>query len=362
MALLQLLLLAAVSFSTLVAAAQPVAECSLALVGHSISSNSSASFTPGVAHASLRCTGSSVTVAVNSTYLGQHVGNIEGVTVTSSSECQQQAAADTQIYPLLQFCGSYSMRLLQPLVQRVWLQNGSDAAADASGSWLAAVLAFGGGVNASIQSGWFVGNAAKYVLLVQDTARLSLEDTSITRSYGTAVAAVDNSTLLVSSSVVASNRASARAGGLYVSTSAYVSITDSIVSNNTGVRGPAMFITGSCTFSIARSLFTNHSSTYGAAVYLIGSVQLSVSHSTFRDNWSPQNGYGAAFVIWGSVTATISNSRFVANAGGFGAAIFMQAASLTVSDCEFADNAGFEGGVAHIKMQSQVRPGYAVLC
>jgi hypothetical protein len=222
------------------------------------------------------------------------------------------------------------------------------------------VLAFGGGVNASIQSGWFVGNAAKYVLLVQNTAWLSVEGTSLTRSFGTAVAAVDNSTLLVSSSVVASNSASARGGGLYVSTSAYVSITDSVVSNNTGVRGPAMFITGPSTFSISRSLFTNHSSTYGAAVYLIGSIQLSVSHSTFRDNWSPQNGYGAAFVIWGSVTANISNSRFVSNTGGFGAAIFMQATSLTVSDCEFADNVGFEGGVAHIKMESQVRPGNAV--
>jgi hypothetical protein len=59
-------------------------------------------------------------------------------------------------------------------------------------------------------------------------------------------------------------------------------------------------------------------------------------------------------VIWGSVTARISNSRFVANTGGFGAAIFMQATSLTVSDCEFADNAGLEGGVVHVKLQSQV--------
>ncbi|WIA32166.1 hypothetical protein OEZ86_003015 [Tetradesmus obliquus] len=52
--------------------------------------------------------------------------------------------------------------------------------------------------------------------------------------------------------------------------------------------------------------------------------------------------------------SNISNSIFVSNIGGFGAAIFMQGVRLTVADCEFKDNDGAEGGVAHVKEDSQV--------
>lgn len=156
----QLLLVAAVLARTSAAADESVVECSLVLIGHSnnssfnISDGSSSSIVlpmPGVAHASLHCTGQGrVAVAVNSTYMSKHAANFTGVTVVSSSDCKQQADGETHIYPLLQFCGSYTVRLLQPLVQRVWLQNGSDAATDATESWLGAVLAFADGVNATI--------------------------------------------------------------------------------------------------------------------------------------------------------------------------------------------------------------------
>ncbi|WIA12033.1 hypothetical protein OEZ85_012113 [Tetradesmus obliquus] len=51
--------------------------------------------------------------------------------------------------------------------------------------------------------------------------------------------------------------------------------------------------------------------------------------------------------------SSISNSTFVSNIGGFGAAIFMQGVRLTVSDCDFRENDGMEGGVAHVKEDAQ---------
>lgn len=207
-----------------------------------------------------------------------------------------------------------------------------------------------------------MGNAAKYVLLVEGTARVSVEGSSIISSLGTAAAAVDNSALHMLSSIVANNVAAARGGGLYISTSAKGSITNSTVSNNSAVRGTAIFITGGSTVVLTRCLVANHSSTYGAAVYVIGTCQLLVAHSIFRGNKSPLNDNGGAIVIWGSVVVTVSSSRFVANSAGFGPAMFMQGTSLTVSDSDFRDNEGYEGGVAHVKLQSQVRSGSASSC
>jgi hypothetical protein len=118
-----------------------------------------------VAHASLHCTapGASqyaVPVAINETHLKQHAANFTGVTIVPGSSCQQQAD-DVATYPLLLFCGSQTLQLLQPVVQHVWLQN------TFVDEWSSVVVAFGGNVTAEVSAGWFAGNAAAYILLAQ---------------------------------------------------------------------------------------------------------------------------------------------------------------------------------------------------
>jgi hypothetical protein len=56
----------------------------------------------------------------------------------------------------------------------------------------------------------------------------------------------------------------------------------------------------------------------------------------------------------GASHSSISNSTFELTVGGFGAAIFMQGVRLIVSDTEFRQNDGTDGGVAHVKGNAQV--------
>lgn len=151
-----------------------VTACSLMLVGYSStnpsrsgsSSATSTPRTPGVAYASLRCTASGnprnvVSVAINETYLGWHAARFTGVNVVAGSSCPQQAVG-AAAYPLLQFCGNHSVRLVQPVIERVWLQSLED------GGWSGAVVAFGSAVTAGIFGGRFTGNVATHVLLTRD--------------------------------------------------------------------------------------------------------------------------------------------------------------------------------------------------
>lgn len=299
------------------AATQSHATCRLVLLGHA-SSNSSSSGrsvssntfpTPGVSKASLVCSSSTntpITVIVNSTYIGAAAAaNFSGVTVLQDASCQGDD--DRLVHHLLQFCGSYHVQLVQPVVSGVWLQGASSTAE----TWSSAVLSFGASVSASIVSGSFVGNAAAYVLLARADAHVSVTASRFNGSEGTAAAAMGASKLLVSSSVFESNHARERGGALLATASATVSIHDSSCENN--------------------------------------SVPLKVDMNN--------NGFGGVLVLEQAATATISNSRFASNVGGFGGVIYMEAKSLTVSNCSFTRKSGFHRGVAHVKGQSQVSEG-----
>jgi hypothetical protein len=332
-----------------------IITCSLVLDDHNSTNGSSRSGTssprsPGVAHASLHCTapGASqvaVTVAINETYLKQHAVNFTGVTIVPGSSCQQQADGATT-YPLLQFCGSQTLQLLQPIVQHVWLQNASES------DWSGAVVAFGGHVTAAISAGWFAGSAAAYVLLAQGNARVTVSE-SVFRSNTGSVAAVGGSTLHVLSCLFANNHART-GGGLHVFGTANVSINSSILSNNTADDSPAVLADERSTVGIFHSLISNHSGAESAdgctgAVHATGSSRLTVINSTFRHNLANEVGWGGAMCLVEGSHTSISNSAFELNIGGFGAAIFMAGVRLTVSDTEFRHNEGNDGGVAHVK-------------
>lgn len=349
-----------------------VPVCALVLTGHNNSSNVSSSGssstttsprTPSVAYASLHCTAGhggnlqdAVRVAINSTYLDWHAANFTGVTVVPGSSCQQHSG-DTATYALLQFCGNYSLLLVQPVVSHVWLPgNGGEG-------WSSAVVAFGGAVTAEVSAGQFIGNAATHVLVTQGTAKVPVSESLFSSNTGS-VAAAGASTLHILGSIITSNRAVIGAA-VHVSGAANLSINSSILSNSSGDNGPALLGEGNSTLGIFHSLISNHTSTApissttdvdnGAAVYVKESCQLIVAHSTFTNNWSRRHGYGGAMRLAGRTSTSVSNSTFVANVGGFGAAIFMQGVRLTVTDSEFRDNEGFEGGVAHVKEDTQVR-------
>jgi hypothetical protein len=344
---------------------EPVTACSLVLIGHNSASSSSSSSssassdatnapqTPGVSHASLNCTApgtsqDAVTVAINTTYLEQHAVNFTGVTIVPSTSCPEQAVNAT-IHPLLQFCGSHSVHLVQPVVQHVWLQGTID---DELSS---VVIAFGGNVTASISAGLFAGNAATHVLLARGNAHLTVSNTVFDSNFGSA-AAIGGSTVHVLNSLF-SNSHGRKGGGLLVADSAQVSINNSILSNNSAVVAPALFADGQTIVGIFHSMISNHTcvtSGCTAAVQVAANSRLTVLNSTFKHNKTPDNGYGGAMSLAGNSRSSISNSTFESNIGGFGAAIFMQGVSLNVSECEFRQNEGSEGGVAHVKEDAQV--------
>jgi hypothetical protein len=339
---------------------QILARCKLTLIGHSSSNLNSSSSVPtaGVSAASLHCSNANtpITIVINSTYLGDAAAtNFSGVTVLQNAQSCSSSDVDRSSYPLLKFCGNYSVQLEQPVVQYVWLQNSSSN----EGGWSSAVLAFSGGVNASIVGGVFVGNAATHVLLASGDANVSVVNSVFNGSMGTAAAAVDNSRLSVSSSVFEGNHAHAQGGAFWISGVSIVSINSSILQNNKGHEGPCMYVEGAATVRIDNSMITDHSDA-SAALDIAGSARLSISNCTFHNNSTPlkvdknDNGFGGALALEEAASAVISSSTFVSNAGGFGGVIYMEAKSLTVTDCEFRENSGYHGGVAHIKGDTQV--------
>jgi hypothetical protein len=166
------------------------------------------------------------------------------------SSCQQQVDAATT-YPLLQFCGSNNLQLLQPVVQDVWLQNASE------NEWFSVVVAFCGNVTAEIFAGWFAGNAAAYVLLAQGNARVTVSNSMFMNKNGS-IAAACGSTLHVLSSLLTNNRART-GGGLHVHGSANVSINSSMLINNTSDDSPAVLADERSTVGIFHSVISNHS-------------------------------------------------------------------------------------------------------
>lgn len=181
---------------------------------------------------------------------------------------------------------------------------------------------------------------------------MSVSDSLFDNNSGS-VAAAGASTLHVLGSWFTSNHA-AVGGALRVLEDAVLIVNSSTVSNNSVEDGPALLAEGNSTLSIFNSTISNHVG-HVAAVRVGGaSNQLVVANSTFVNTTTPQDGFGGAMHLLGGFS-NISNSIFVSNIGGFGAAIFMQGVRLTVADCEFKDNDGAEGGVAHVKEDSQVR-------
>jgi hypothetical protein len=245
----------------------------------------------------------------------------------------------------LQFCGSHSVQLVQPVVQHVWLQN-----ITSDGGWSSVAVAFGGNVSAAISAGRFTGNAATHVPLARGKAQVTVSNSVFSNNLGS-VAAAGGSTMHVLSSLVVNNYATV-GGGLHVTGTAQVSINNSKLSNNSADNAPALFADGKSTVGILHSLISNHTdcTPYGCsrnnvgAVSASGSSQLTVARSAFRHNRTPPNAYGGAMCLAGGARGSISNSTFVSNTGGFGGALFMQSRCLTVSDCEFMLNQGTEGG------------------
>lgn len=149
--------------------------CHLTLQGHNSSSSSSSGLTK-MASANLTCvapdgTPARVAVSINTTHFnGTQISlTVSGVTRLQNEECKQQAAA-FKFPPLVFFCGSYSVSLVQPVVEGVWLHSVADASAGTYASGGAAMLAFGGLANASISDGSFSGNTAGRILHLQGNA------------------------------------------------------------------------------------------------------------------------------------------------------------------------------------------------
>jgi hypothetical protein len=141
----------------------------------SSSSSSSGRSKLGVTVASLSCNssdGKPVPFAINISYLQQHAAAFAGVSVLGVSACKARAAtADALLY----FCSSsHHLTLLQPVVKGLMLPVVPQGSSN-SINWDQAVLAFGGGVHASIVGGRFSDNLAGTLLVASQQAVLSIE-------------------------------------------------------------------------------------------------------------------------------------------------------------------------------------------
>jgi hypothetical protein len=164
------------------------------LLGYGTDSSSNNNPTLGFADASLACNSSDdlpVAVYFNSTYLREHVSAFKGVSAASDSSCNGSAAAaaagPTSIRALLYFCSSnHQLTLVNPVVKGLWLpaarKNGTTSS---SSSWLQAILAFGGSINASITRGLFAQSSADMLIAVRQHAKLSVSNTSFVRNNST---------------------------------------------------------------------------------------------------------------------------------------------------------------------------------
>eukprot|EP00775_Hariotina_reticulata_P002827 gene2827-3120_t len=192
--------------------------------------------------------------------------SFQGVTVLNSSElpCQQSleavVAGGIPLYALMYFCGdSYSIRLMQPIVQHVWLDY------DAGNSlWDTAVVAFGGSITADVVDGQIVNNNGGSVFITMQDAAVHVQghavfsnnfgnpgagvwargkslltvegavfDMNNSSDYGGAIAVMENATLIAHGVNFTRNIAKIGGRAVYAQGGAQVLVNNCVFSSNT---------------------------------------------------------------------------------------------------------------------------------
>ena len=128
-------------------------------------------------------------------------------------------------------------------------------------------------------------------------------------------------------------------GGVYLSASATLTLSNSTLSNNSSVDGGAIYIDSGGTLTVSGSTLSGNSATGGAdggAIYINTGGTVTVnSNSTISGNSA---GFGGGIADFG--TLTVSNSTISGNsvADGFGGGILQAGGTLTVNNSTISGN------------------------
>lgn len=148
------------------------------------------------------------------------------------------------------------------------------------------VLAFGGGVKATLQGGEVSGSHATYLVAVLANSILTINATQFNNNtairgmaYGSVL-----SRLNILNAAFSNNQVTEQGGAVFVRNSS-VTITSSNFTNNTaGRNGGALYATGSSQIDLYKSWFITNSSPSGGAVVVQEQTTLTVGGCVFERN------------------------------------------------------------------------------
>ena len=158
----------------------------------------------------------------------------------------------------------------------------------------------------------------------------------------------------ISDTTLSENSAGSNGGAIYAKTG-HVSLTNSIfASNSSGASGGALYAeSGNIVISSGR-MKNNSASENGGAIYAGNGLSSSVDYMSLTGNVASGNG-GAIYVDSGNFATTgiaIIDTDDGANRAANGSAIFVNKASLTLTDGNIKNNIATEGGAIGIGNES----------
>lgn len=221
----------------------------------------------------------------------------------------------------------------------------------------------------------FTGIDAAYVISMTESTSTSMVNT-VSCSF------VDNTAMAVKVSSAwwtdnASTIRNNKKGGIFASSGTFNFVETQFLSNNNSEGGGALQLTYKCSFNCTSCYFDSNSASTGGAIRLDQSSIIALKSSTFTSNNSTSGG-SAIYIISSKMSNSIeactftnnkaetsgtilliesaliiSNSNFTSNiVGTSGGGVSLNSATLTCSNCSFADMSAYYGSFALITTSS----------
>jgi hypothetical protein len=201
-------------------------------------------------------------------------------------------------------------------------------------------------LNAAADDGHVIKVVSGAKLTVQDTSEGAAGTITGGNTKGTGGGIYNDGTFILKSGAIMGNKAAYRAGGIFSSASATLTIEGGKISNNTSaIRGGGIYIEGGnnniadCTIEGNKATANENTDRFGAGIYVEGGT-VKISNCTIQNNEGRNQG-GGIYVNAGEVTVTntkITGNKSWANATGAG--VYLNGGTLTIDGCEITGNIG----------------------
>ncbi|WIA35689.1 hypothetical protein OEZ86_004095 [Tetradesmus obliquus] len=238
------------------------------------------------------------------------------------------------------------LTLLQPVVQGVKLVDaGSTSSAAADSVDDAALLLFGGRIQASIVDGQRRSQQERLHASYNTQANITdcvFENNAATEaSAGLKVCC--NATAYVSRCKFVNNTADSAAAVDVVNNGQASMTARTFERNKAQYQAAGVRVQQQAQVDLTGCLFRQNSATYGGAIYMDDQGSAAVSSCTFRGNQASTS--GAAFYAGGTSTLDISDTTLANNNASYGAAVFMfNIASLSMGSSNCSRNTATTSG------------------